>query len=147
MKALAARVEQMSGFVTEAQTNQFKRDMADTVKAVRGDLDPGVFDDVLVEAYLNAQAAQDPRLAKAWMDRAANPKQFEQVKTALSKNFAKKFSKMPDPAATEDRAAVSAAVRGASTRTPESQPLKLAALSNSDAKKAVEDQFGYTPSY
>ena len=142
LKALAGEVQQMRGFVNEAHNLQFKRDMDDTVKTIRGELDPEIFDGPLIQGWLDAQAQQDQRLAKAWVDRHANPKQFEQVKTALAKNFAKKFSKLPDAAATEDRAAVTAALRGASTRAPEGKAPEYGKLSNADFEKEKAKLFG-----
>jgi hypothetical protein len=142
LKTLADRLKRVDSLVTEANNLQFKRDMTDTVKTIRGDLDPTVFDDDLVEAFLNGKAKQDDRLAQAWLDRHAKPKQFEQVKTALAKDFAKKFSKMPDKAVTEDRELVSAAVRGASTRAPEGRPPEFGKMSNSDFQKEKDKLFG-----
>lgn len=147
LKALAGEVQQMKSFVNEAQNLRFKHDMSETVTAIRGDLDPEVFDAPLIQGWLDAQAQQDPRLAKAWMERHANPKQFEQVKTALAKNFAKKFSSLPDRQATEDRETVAAAVRGASTRTPEDKPANYAGMSNNDAAADIEKKYGYRPNF
>lgn len=144
LNVLASRVE---SFVNEAHNIQFKRDMTETVKQVRGDLDPDVFDDVLVESWLDAEARRDPRLAKAWTDRHANPKQFERVKAELGKSFTKKFSKLPDKQVTEDRESVAAAVRGASTPRPESKPLNVSNLSNKQAADEIEKNFGYRPAF
>jgi len=99
----------------------FRQDMDKTVKSIRGDLDPEMFDDATVRGWINARADDDPRLAQAWVNRHNNPKQFEKVVTQLGRDFQKKFSKMPDKGATEDRDAVTAAVRGASTRAPAGQ--------------------------
>jgi len=145
LNVLAAKMQRFESLATEAQNIQFKRDMSETVTAIRGDLDPEVFDAPLIEGWLDAQAKQDPRLAKAWLERHANPKQFEQVKTALAKNFAKKFSKLPDRAATEDRDAVSAAVRGASTRAPASQPANLGGMTDAEYRAHVKKEHGFMP--
>ncbi len=144
LKTIAAQMQRFENLATAAVNDKFKRDMSTTVKAIRGDLPEAVFDDVLVEAYLDAQAKQDPRLAKAWLDRDANPRQFEQVKTALAKSFAKKFSSMPDRAATEDRDAVSAAVRGASNRAPASQPANLGGMTDQELREHTKKQYGFS---
>lgn len=147
LKALAGEVQQMKGFVNEANKLRFQHDMNATVETIRGDLDPEIFDAALVKGWLNAQAEEDPRLAQAWLERHANPKHFEQVKAALAKNFAKKFSKMPDRQATEDREAVTAHMRGASTRTPEDKPVNYAGMSNNDAAADIEKKYGYRPAF
>lgn len=128
----------------EADT-RFKTDMANAVKDVRGDLDPESFDDVFVESWINAQAVKDPRLAEAWKQRNSNPSQFKKVVSGLSQKLAKSIAKRPDPNATEDRDAVTAAVRGASTKAPEGKAPDFSKASNNEFRNEVEKQFGYTP--
>jgi hypothetical protein len=60
----------------------------------------------------------------------------------LGKSFAKKFSKMPDKQATEDRETVAAAVRGASTRAPEGKAPNFAAMSDNDFQAEKDKLFG-----
>ena len=98
---------------------RIKKDIAETIKDIRGDLSSDFFDDSFVEAWLDSKAMKDPRLAKMWDERNASPQKFAQLKAALGKEFAKKYGRIPDAAATEDREAVTAAVRGASTKAPE----------------------------
>jgi hypothetical protein len=97
---------------------RFQKDMNATIKNVRGDLPEELFDGPLVQAWIDAQAKKDPRLATAWANRHTDPKKFEQVVGALGKEFSKIRPKLPDKQATEDREAVTAAVRGASTQAP-----------------------------
>lgn len=97
---------------------RFQQDMKATIHDVRGDLPADLYDDDFVQAWIDAQAAKDARLATAWVNRAADPKKFGQVKAALGKEFAKRYNRIPDKQATEDREAVTAAVRGASTSAP-----------------------------
>lgn len=139
---LRSTLEEMKGYVSQAQAQQFRQDMDKTIKSVRGDLDPELFDDTLVESWLDAQARQDPRLQSAWNNRHTNPKQFEKVVDGLSRNFGKKYGKMPDKQATEDREAVTAAVRGASTRTPIGAPPDLSRLTDAQFAEAKEKMFG-----
>lgn len=120
-----------------------REDLEKLVKEVRGDLD---FDDDLVEAWIDTQARKDNRLQRAWLERESNPKAFGQIAKELSKSFAKRTAKRPDPALTEDREAVVAAVRGASTnRAPESSPPAFGGLSNVDFRKEVRDRYGFDP--
>lgn len=139
---LKATLEQVKGFVSEANAERFRRDMDKTIKDVRGELNPDVVDDGLVEAWIDAEARKDPRLSKAWVNRNDNPRQFEKVKTELGKKLANKFSKLPDKQATEDREAVTAAVRGASTRTPEGKAPDYGKLSEADFQKEKDKLFG-----
>lgn len=139
LKVLA---EQVKGFVSEANAIRFRQDMDKTIADIRGDLDPDLVDNDLVEAWLDTQARKDKRLAQAWTNRNANPKQFDRVKAELGKALRAKFSKMPDRQATEDREAVTAAVRGASTRAPESKPLDFAKLTDAEFQREKDKLFG-----
>lgn len=142
LKSLASKVENIDEFVRGQNAQTFKRDMKATVADVRGDLDPAIFDDQIVQAWIDVQAQNDPRLAQAWVNRHADPKKFEAVKGALGKSFAKKFSKMPDKQVTEDREIVAAAVRGASTRAPEGKAPNFAAMSDNDFQAEKDKLFG-----
>lgn len=136
---LKALTEQVQGLLSETQRQTFQRDMAETVKAVRGNLDAEIFDDQIVEAWMDAQARNDPRLNQAWLDRHKNPKQFQKVVEGLGRAFEKKYGKaLVDKGATEDRAAVASAVRGASTQAPEGKAPNFSAMSDREfeAEKA-----------
>ncbi|MCA1546306.1 hypothetical protein I6F36_05745 [Bradyrhizobium sp. BRP19] len=74
-----------------------------------------------VTRWLLAESQLDPRLAEAWQHRRDSKEhQAYAVRTikAAFKKMSKEVSRMPDPQATEDRALVSAAVRGASSKLP-----------------------------
>jgi hypothetical protein len=128
--------------IADVQRYIFRQDMDKTVKAIRGELDPEMFDDATVRGWINARADDDPRLAQAWVNRHSHPKQFEKVVAQLGRDFQKKFSKLPDKQATEDREAVTAAVRGASTKTPESKAPDYSKMSDADLAKEKERLFG-----
>lgn len=115
---------------------RFQQDMQATIKDVRGDLPSDLYDDDFVQAWIDARATKDPRLANAWVNRDADPKKFGQVKAALGKEFAKKYGRLPDRQATEDREAVTAAVRGASTKAPEGKAPDYSKMT--DAQFAAE---------
>ena len=124
---------------------QFRTDMDKTIKEVRGDLDPNVFDDVFVEAWLDARARSNHRLAQAWAERHSDPKKFERVVEKLGQEFSRKFESMPDKNATEDREAVTAAVRGASTKAPESKPPDFKGMTNNEFADHVAKEHGFRP--
>jgi len=142
LKALA---DEVRGLRTERQKETFRKDMDAMVKNVRGNLDPEFFDDVLVESWIDAQARQDSRLLQVFANRHDNPKQFAKIVDTLNRNFARKWSKLPDKGATEDRAAVAAAVRGASTTAPPEKPPEYASKSNTEFRNEVREKYGYTP--
>ena len=71
--------------------------------------------------WLLSEAALNPRLAEAWDHRRDSKEHQVYAVSALKRAFKemrKAVDRMPDPHATEDRAAVVAAMRGASNRAP-----------------------------
>lgn len=143
--ALKAQMDAFAGRVAEVEQIKFKADMGATIKDIRGELDPNVLDDGLVESWLDFQARQDPRLAQAWAQRDANPAQFRRVKVELGKKLAKQFGRLPDPAATEDRNAVTAAVRGSSTKAPAEPVPNYSGMSNAEYREAIKKEHGFDP--
>ncbi len=138
-------LEPLQGQLTQLQNRQFKHDMGDTIKKVRGDLDPDFFDDKLVKGWIDAMAEDTPKLATAWVNRDNNPKAFQKVVEQLGRDFSKKFSKLPDKSATEDREAVSHAVRGASTNAPEGKAPDFSGMSNAEYREKHKAAYGYYP--
>jgi hypothetical protein len=126
----------------EIRQDRFKRDMNDTIEKVRGDLPSDFYDNTFMQAWIDAKASSDPRLAAAWVQRNENPQKFKQVVGALGKEFAKKYGKLPDRQATEDREAVTAAVRGSSTRAPEGKAPDYAAMTPGDFQAEKDRMFG-----
>lgn len=143
--ALAATVQSLQGQIAEVSNFKFRQDMDETIKDIRGDMDGEVFDNEFVESWLDAQARKDQRLQTAWLQRESNPGQFKKIRAELGKAFVKKFSKLPDKQVTEDREAVTAAVRGASTRAPADAPVKYGNQSNAEFRNTVKDQYGFDP--
>lgn len=142
---IKALTDEVRGLRTERQKEVFRRDMDAMVKDVRGDLNPELFDDRLVEAWIDGEARADPRLLQVFANRHENPKQFKKVVETLGRSFNKKWSKLPDRGATEDREAVTHAVRGASTHAPPDKPPDFANKSNAEFRNEVKEKFGYTP--
>jgi hypothetical protein len=129
----------------ELASLRFDRDIKPVIATVRGDIPKEVFDDFEVQGWLDAKARKDPRLQKAWDNRESNPAAWGKVEKALSAEFAKKFQKLPDPNVTEDVAAVTAAVRGASKQAPPAQQPNLGKLSRAEFRKHVMETHGYDP--
>lgn len=145
MTSLLAEVQAIKAGQTELQNRKFKEDMEVTVKDIRGDLDPDVFDNSLMESWLDREARLDPRLQRAWLQKESDPATFNRVKAELGKRFHKQFSKLVDKQATEDRMAVTQAVRGASTRAPVEQPANYGRKSNAEFRQDVIDKYGFDP--
>lgn len=126
-------------------TRRFNEDMSNVVKNVRGELDAGYFDDNLVRAWIDAQAMEHPKLADAWANRNDDPKRFQRVVDQLGRDFTKKYGTLPDKQLTEDREAVTAAVRGSSTKAPEDKAPDVAKMSDAEYRAHVRKTYGYDP--
>jgi hypothetical protein len=142
---LAARIQHLEGVVTKYENNTFKAEISETVKEIRGDLDAEFFPDDLVEAWLDSRARKDPRLQQAWLQKEGNPQQWGRIRSQLGREFKKKFEKMPDPAVTEDRNAVVAAVRGSSNKAPADTPTNYSKMSTAEYRNSIREQYGFDP--
>ena len=142
---LKAVLDEVRELRTERNKETFRKDMDAMTKTVRGNLDPEFFDDTFMEAWIDKQARDDPRLLQAFGNRHANPKQFQKVVETLGRSFNKRYSKLPDRQATEDREAVTAAVRGASTKAPEGKAPDYSGMNNAEFREAHKRDFGYYP--
>lgn len=138
-------MERLQALEESTARSETRADLDAAIKAVRGELDSEVFDDGFMETYLDSEARKDPRLSQAWANRHNNPKQFQKVVGSLAKSFEKRFGSLPNKEATEDREAVAAAVRGASTKSPEGRAPDYGNLSNDDFAAQVEKDHGFRP--
>ena len=103
-------------------------------------------DAVEAEAFLIAMAKREPKIERAYMARGQNPKQWNDIESALKREFTKRWGKKVDKQVTESRDAVSAAVRSASTAAPQrdftSQDIIDASKEDFDA---MQRKLGVTP--
>lgn len=129
--ALKAEFDSLKGEVQQMRQMRFQQELSATVKAVKGDLD--FISDKLAEAWLDAEAREDDRLQRAWLEKEKNPRAWQKIQGELSKKFQGQFSKMPDRNATEDREVVSALVRGnTSTKVPDDPAPDFASMSDAE---------------
>lgn len=122
---------------------QYEADMTETVKSVRGSVS-GI-SDRLVRAWIEGMAEENPKLTNAWIARKDNPQAFNRVVEKLSRDFKKEFEKRPDANVTEDREAVAAAVRGASTETPKAKDPEYKSMSDAQFAEDTYKKFGFRP--
>lgn len=126
------RLEQVLSFVEQQsqkeQQDRTQKDIESAVKTVIGDSD---LDTDYVDAALWRKANKDPAFLNAFQQREKSPEQWGQVLRAMGREMRAKQSK-PDQNTTNDREAVAAAVRGASTKAPDEKPLTRKALGKMD---------------
>lgn len=132
------RLEQVFDFVEQQsqreQQERTQKDIESAVKTVIGesDLDPDY-----VDAALWRKANKDTAFLNAFQQREKSPEQWSQVLRAMGREMSAKQTK-PDQNTTNDREAVAAAVRGASTtKSPDGKPITRQSL-----KKMDDNEFG-----
>lgn len=96
-----------------------RQDMSKVIADVRGDQSSDVFTDSFVTTWIDNLARLDPSLQQVWLERDVNPGRFVHAVDKLARRFHKEVVKRQiDDGLTEDRMAISAAVRG-TARPPE----------------------------
>jgi len=152
--ALAEQVRR----IVDAQEAQTKAQQAEvtqkaltaTVASLRADLpdDPAV--NKFVMGWLKDTADNDKRLQNAFANRDRDPQTWNKIVTGLTRDCQKDFatlSRRPDAAATEDREAVTAALRGASTAPPPTKEPDLSKMSDAELRKYKQEKWGIPSSF
>lgn len=97
-----------------------RTDVDNVIKSVKGELDIPLY---AVRGWIDQKADEDPRIKQMFEQRNVNPEPFKRLLGQMQKQFRKEAAAVAkgsiDPNATEDRAAVTAAMRGASTKAPD----------------------------
>lgn len=140
IRELAERQNQIEQATWRAQV---QRDVEELVGKIRGD--SGVSDKIIL-GWLDRTVKDDPRIETAYFK--AGPKERARWAETFARDFHKDFSEsIVDKNATEDRSAVTAAVRGASTQAPAAKPLSLGGLSDAEARETIRKEYGYVPKF
>ncbi len=141
-----AALSEITAFRNERAAEKHNTDLAKAVQTVKGDHD---LPEWAVQGWIDAKARENKVIADIWANRDSNPGAVNKLLNGMKKEFAAEQAKTAkgrvDPDATADRAAVAAAVRGSSTATPTSAPVKLGNLSNSEFNQLVREQMGFSP--
>jgi hypothetical protein len=95
--------------------------------------------------WLDQMAREIPEAAASWQNRHNNPRQWAKWERYLSRAVEAEFKSPVDPVATDDRDAVAAAVRGASTKVTAEPPPSFGHMSNSEFRKSVREKYGFDP--
>lgn len=114
---------------------QTREDMGTLIANVRGELDAETFDDTFIEAHLDALARKDPRITSAWSNRRTNPQGWAKVEKKIAEGFQSRFARAVDAQATEDRAALAASVRSATSNSADGAAPSFKDMSNAEFEK------------
>lgn len=141
-----AELSSLRSQVAQVSNMKVKQDLDTAIKDIRGDIDRNIVDDEIAEFWLDAQAKKDLTLQKLWLERDSNPRLWQKAKVELGKRFAKRFSNLPDRILTEDRQAVAAAVRGASTKAPTDPAPNYSTMNNQELRDEYR-KLGINPTF
>lgn len=118
--------------VDEVYAHMISQDVAAVIQEVRGDISQEIYDDEMVEGWLDRRVSKNPDLRNAWVNRHANPGGFGKIVAGLRDELKGRVAKLPNQEVTADREALSAAVRGASTPVAEEKQENFAAMSDAE---------------
>lgn len=113
------------------------------IEKIRGDIPREILSDEEVLDLIDGRARRDTRLQRAWLNRANDPNAWNKIEKALGSELSKKFSKLPDPDATGDREAVTAAVRGASHKAPEDKDPNWSNMTDGELLQERKKRYGF----
>lgn len=118
----------------DSARRQTSGDITEAVKSLQGDMEDLNLPDTTVNRLLHGYASTDARFLKAFQARHDNPTAWKRVLGNVSKEIRGEFESRPDANLTADREAVGAAVRNASTTSPESgvDSKKLGAMTDAE---------------
>lgn len=105
--------DRLSALERRLANDAYKSEISTVVETLKGDLD---VDDFVVEAWINKQASEDPRLQELYEARDENPKKWKDAVKALQPDF-EEYAKSRILSKANDDKGVGAAVR-ASKNSP-----------------------------
>lgn len=131
---------QTDPFLEKVKQKMFNDEVNATVDAVVGDMK--VPRRVAI-GWLDQMARENPAIQRAWLNKDNDPRTWKRFEKTLSAEMKKEFASFQiDEAATADKEAVAAAVRGASNKAPVEPAPNLGSMSDAQLQKYKEQLFG-----
>ena len=93
----------------------------------------------MVKGYLFAKESEDPRIGKAFDNRFSDPAGWNRILKGIAQEAKKEFKDLPDKAMTNDRNAVEAAVRGASSTKAEAPEVDFKGMDRNQLNRWLRD--------
>jgi len=122
----------------------FNEDVNKTVANITGGLKVSPR---FARGWLDQIAKEKPEVANAFLQKESNPQRWTQIEQSLAKEFAKEVKSVTfDENVTEDRSAVAAAVRGASTKAPAEPAPNYTTMTNGELRDEMR-KLGLTSTF
>lgn len=146
-KLLAIQME-IDGLKRFVSADKEAAESAKVMKDIRGDADSDIFTDGMILGWINGHP-NSKTINEVWKNRENDPASAKRMIAGLKREFEKgppsRLKELPDRNATEDRSAVTAAVRGASTKAPEGKAPDFKGMSDAEFRESVKKDYGFTP--
>jgi hypothetical protein len=131
----AALVEQ------QARAEIDRKDALQLIDELRADLP---VQPQMIGYWLDGQLQANPQLMEIWQNRTTDPQSYQRARHYLGRELHKLVAKMPDPEATEVKAIVSHAVRGASTQVEIVEPAPdFGSMSDAELRDYTRKNFNF----
>jgi hypothetical protein len=145
--AIDSRQAELRVAEQQLMLEQHKRDLADAVSEIRGELPKNLFDNNFIQTWLDAKAHRDPRLQQLWLERSQNPRAMKAALDRLAEEFHSTYGKVStvDENATVDHEAVTQAVRGQGGKAPPEPPPNFGRMSDNEFRRHVSESYGFDP--
>lgn len=131
-------LDEAVAFIHELKAKQAQEDLnkglGDAVQAIKTEVGDAHSDQV-VEGLLHVFAKENPGVVKAFEERGKNPANWDRTVKALLPKVQEALGGRVDRNVSQDREAISAAVRGATTIAPETQAVTAEQIVNMDDKE------------
>lgn len=112
-------------------TRESTTDINKAVEKISGEIDVKI-PQKAIKGMLFDMANEDKRISDAFDNRYNDPKTWDKVLKAVSKEIGKEFKGLPDQKLSNDRELVTAAVRGASKTTVEDEAPDFSKMSDAE---------------
>ncbi len=128
---LDSRRQELQSYEQQLALERDQKDAAAAFETIRGNLPSEMFDDRMLDAWVNSRAASDLAIQQAWQNRLVDPRTYERTLNKLAIEFGEKFRRY-EPESEVDHAAIAQAVRGAGGKTPPEPPPRFDRMSDAE---------------
>jgi hypothetical protein len=133
----ADKVKRLEQFADHYERQQTRTEVNTIVSKLKEKHEPlKGLSDKMVRARLNLEAAEDPRIARAFAMRHSNPEAWDRVLGGIGERLVSEIGDRPDPKLTANREAAVAAARGRVENAPpdpnRKSPEELNAMSDAE---------------
>ncbi len=128
---LDSRRQELHAYEQQLALERDQKDAIAAFETIRGNLPAEMFDDRMLDAWVNSRAASDLAIQQAWQNRLADPRTYERTLSKLAIEFGEKFRRY-EPESEVDHAAIAQAVRGAGGKTPPEPPPRFDRMTDAE---------------